>query len=295
MTAAPHELTQRVLVRMLYDPGFCEAVYAEPAQVLGPLGLDAATVAQIVAHDRRAFSVDPWRGHRAVSAALGEAVVTALAMTRLGVSAGDHMEFISGSHFHRCVMERGVLVFAFFDALGERLDRLAGRLGAGASRRERTALRVAQNALVLERAVAEVRRARPRPVPGLVVRGAVRGVAVAEGASAAWGRARASLGTDPVAALVSGSAASKAALAALFGAELGQGTECLLVERPNERGREPAISFTGPALVGLLGQAANPVPQEALVAFAEGEGASRAEAEEIVGELIADGLLVAGA
>lgn len=296
MTAlAAHELAQRVLVRMLYDPAFCEAVYADPAGVLVPLGLDAATVAQIVAHDRRAFSVDPWRGHRAVTAALGEAAVTALAMTRLGVSAQEHMDFIAGPHFHRCVMERGVLVMAFFDALAERLVGFAGRLGAGASRRERAALSAARACLALERAVAEVRRERPRPVAGRVVRGAVRAVAVPNGASAAWGRARAALGADVVAALVSGGSAAKAALAALFGAELGPATEWLLVERPSGRGQEPVMSFTGEALAGLLNQAATPVPKDALVELAEREGASRAEAEEIVDEFIADGLLVSGA
>lgn len=293
---APHALAQRVLVRMLYDPVFCEAVYADAAGVLGALGLDAGTAAQIVAHDRRAFSVDPWRGHRAVTAALGEAAVTALAMTRLGVAAGDHMDFIAGPHFHRCVMERGVLVTAFFDALAERVEEIGGRLGAGASRRERAALSAAWACLALERAVAEVRRARPRPggsqQGGRVVRGAVRAVAIVEGASAAWGRARQALGADPVASLVSGGSGAKTALAALFGTELGPGTEWVLIERPSGRGQEPVISFTGEALAGLLSLAATPVPREVLVGFAETEGASRVEAEEIVDELLADGLLI---
>lgn len=294
MTAlAAHELAQRVLVRMLYDPAFCEAVYADPAGVLVPLGLDAATVAQIVAHDRRAFSVDPWRGHRAVTAALGEAAVTALAMTRLGVATQDHMDFIAGPHFHGCVMERGVLVLAFFDALAEGLGGIAGRLGAGSSRRERVALQVARACLALERAVAEVRRARPTAEAGYLVRGAVSGVAVPVGASAAWGRARAALGADPVAALVSGGSAAKAALAALFGAELGAATEWVLVERPGDT-RDPVMSLTGESLVGLLQRAASPVPREALIVFTMGEGASEVEAGEIVDELIADGLLVSG-
>jgi hypothetical protein len=286
-TIPTHALIQRVLVRMLYDPRFRDAVFADPAATLGPLGVPEAHMAQIVAHDPRAFAVDPWRGHRAVTAVMREAAVSVLALTRLGVGANDHLAFIASDAFHRCVMERGLLVDAFFDYLDEELAR-----ARPASRRERQAAVVLGAMVALERAIARVRRP-AKAAEGRVAVGQARALELPAGASAVWARAHESLGADPVAAVVSGGQEAKRALAALFGDEnLASGAREHLLVDGSTSGSEPMVSFVGESLVVLMRRAEGGASRDELIAVAEREGASRAEAEEILDELIAEGLLL---
>lgn len=285
-----HVLAQRALVRMLYDPRFRQAVLADPAGVLGELGVPPSLVASFAAHDPRAFAADPYRAHRALAAVMREAPVSLVALARLGVPVTDHLGFFSRERFHRCVMGRGVLALAFLDDLE---DRRAERARRAQSRSERASAEVAAAMISLERAIAEVRRPRVFAAPpGTLVAGRVAARLLPSGALAAWERTSRTLGAAPVDALLADRAQLGRAQAALFSdSALGRAREAVLVEH-GQAG--PVASFSGEALVGLVERAREPVQADALVAYIVAEGATETEAHELIAELVADGVLVEG-
>ncbi len=294
------EVAQRVVVRMMHDPVFRAAVFAEPERVLAGEGVAGELARSIAGHDIRAFGVDEFRGHRVVRSMLEEVPVTVLALAHAGVAVQSHMTFMQSPWFHRAVMERGLLIEAFVGYVGERVD---ARRREVETRRGREMVATAAAMLALEWAFARVRRRRDvaacrcqavaavgagREVVAcgagaLVGAGCVVGVTVPGGTTAAWETGRRGLGGEPVEALLRG----KLPTLGVVGGE----DEAVLVEL--DAAGEPVASFSGAALVALVGRVERgPVERGALVAMAMAEGADEAEADEIIGELLADGVLV---
>lgn len=275
---------QRIVVRMLHDPELRRKMYAEPASAAAELGLTDIEVAALTRPDARAWSVDVHRSDRVLTALLGEFAVSALALMTGGVTLARLAGFFGDPSFHRAVMQRESLFLSF----PEYLQSLCPRAGAG----------LARSVIALEAAIAHVRRATVLPVPpgpsgpsgsaGVGTRwsraATVMPVELGTDVLPIWERAHAALhrgGRDPVEALLGKARPS-------LPAARGSGTEWVLVTLGASG---PEIGVTGEALGRLL-LAASATPREALVALACEEGVSPAEADEILDELSAEGLIV---
>lgn len=108
-----HAALQRALVIALHDPGFVEAMHADPAGVLGPLGVGPAERAQLLAVDRRAFRTDPLRARRVLRVLAEELKIsTTLALweTRSAAFADG---FFASPFFRAAVAERTALAPAY--------------------------------------------------------------------------------------------------------------------------------------------------------------------------------------
>src|SRR4029453_16956473 len=93
---------QRLAVRMLYDKEF-------RARVLnGEEAVDPADHALVAAVDPRAWSTDPLRPARTLTA-----ILTELPVTGALVGASRALEFFRSAAFHTVVEERGSLVLSF--------------------------------------------------------------------------------------------------------------------------------------------------------------------------------------
>lgn len=245
---------QRVVVRMLHDPSFADAVFAGAAVP----GLDAAALAALRATDRRAYGADPLRRSRALTPLVEEAPATAALASRGGADLGVLDAFFSSPAYHACVMERGVLVLAFCAQLGPRAGAVA----------------------TVEAALATARRRRAPAGAGLVRAGGVEARIVPAGTVARFAALRARLGADPVGALVGG----RVSLAGLPAPGRGGATEGLLVEGG-------AVSTASPALVGLLAALDAPTPVAAVLDRLAAAGLGPADAADLVDAWVADGLL----
>ena len=96
---------RQAMARMLFDPGFVDAVHAGPVD-----GLSEAERGLLVQVDRRAWGTDRYRRSRGVQALLDEYPVTA---GILGVDAVDG--FFSSPGFAAVLRDRGSLGLAFGD------------------------------------------------------------------------------------------------------------------------------------------------------------------------------------
>ena len=108
-----HRTLERVFVRMLFDPAFVDAVYADAADALAGLDLTPAEVANIVETDRRSWGHDPLRRLRTLRTLFDEFKASStmvMAATR-SMTALD--AFFSGREFHAAVQHRGSLAGAF--------------------------------------------------------------------------------------------------------------------------------------------------------------------------------------
>jgi hypothetical protein len=108
-----HHTLQNLVVRMLFDEAFVEAVYADPALALAGLNLSETERAQLLAVDRRAWRYDALRRKRTLRTLAEEFKVSttiALAETR---SLASLEGFFSTAFFHVAVQERGSLGTAF--------------------------------------------------------------------------------------------------------------------------------------------------------------------------------------
>ncbi len=263
-------LLQRVVVRMLHDPAFRAAVYADPARALTGLPLSAADHALLIRADPRAWSVDPHRADRVLGALLHELPVTALALLLDGVPLPPIAGFFRTPSFHDAIMARRSLAPAF----AEHLATLARTPRARAL-------------LSLERAIVRLRRAPaayPPPPPGhLRLSPRALPVALAAGTLHLWDVARKALGPEPTAALV-------AARLPRLGDVDPREREWVLLEM---NGDSPQAGFIGEALGRLLEAAERPVARAHLAGLVQSEGADASEAAEVIAELVADQLLVA--
>ena len=246
---------QRVVVRMMFDPSFRAAVYAEPARALAGADVTAEERAWLVRPDPRAYATDGTRAARALLA-LTEELPAATAWAR--AEGRDPEAFFTSPALHACVEERGVLVYAYAAWLAE---------GASAPLAQLVAL---------EAAVARARRGRVEPDPrgdGLVLGPRAALLPTPDGALAWWHAVReaATLGRPlPVPAL--------------------SGVHDVLIIVADDGATSAEVLAEG--LAALLEQARAPVARAALEAHAAALGLTAEEAAEIVDGLVVDRVLV---
>ncbi|MFN3202596.1 MAG: hypothetical protein ACE366_29665 [Bradymonadia bacterium] len=295
-----HVTLQRVVVRMLYDRPFAEAVFADPQTALqGPLcsvQLPEEAVGWLTAIDRRAFTTDPLRRTRSLTALLDEyPVAGAWVISARGASGGilggaALDSFFSSPAFHRCIQHRGVLALAFGTWL---------RLWSPLEGAEGTALR----ALVdLELAFARLRRAQPRAVQdGALYQCSplVQPLTLAGGGLQLYSAVKAALdalGAEAMTAVLKGQF-PRPATPALDRAQ----PEYLLVEgrwpEDNGAGPEGEISLSlggGSQALNALLDGLNEAPQNEseAISTAASAGADEGQALELIRDLVEEGLLV---
>jgi hypothetical protein len=112
-----HHALQELVVRMLFDDAFVDAVHADADQALAGADLTEAERAQLLSVDRRAWRHDALRRRRMLRTLVEEFKVSTtaiLAETRLLASLE---QFFSSSFFHQSIQERGSLARAFSEFL----------------------------------------------------------------------------------------------------------------------------------------------------------------------------------
>ncbi len=258
--SAPQAL-QRVAVRMLFDPGLVARVYAEPTS------LDAVGPRQrawLLATPRAAWGTDPFRRSRALRALVEELRLTIWSAGPVRLPQLD--AFFSSAAFHACVQSRGSLALAFGAwCAGLFADGVPGAV------------------LALERALAALRRGRPRPEGELALAPGCALATVPTGGLAAYEQlSAAAAGVDVLAALLAPDGARAPRLA------LGTGVETVLLEK---RAEGFSLELLSPALAALLGRAAEGASRAALCAVAREHGAEPGEDAEVLAGMCADGLL----
>jgi hypothetical protein len=296
----------RVMVRMLFDPDFARAVYAEGDAALVGVALTAEEHGWLVAGDRRAYRTDTMRRARALAGLMEEFPTASAFVLRRGREGAVRPErelldaFFSSERFHRCVQDGGSMVFAFAAYLA-----LPAHEGVAAD--PRVAPLVA-----LESAIAELRRTGPPVEQAARARSPHDRRAGGRLALAGWARlVRLPAGTHELHRRVGKAlvAHERELLASLLDARWSlpvlldldaDADEHLLVERPPEPGRSWAETEVRYApvtaeLAGLLETAAGGAGRAELAARARELGAAVGEETSILDGLRDEGLLVADA
>ncbi len=243
---------QRMVVRMLFDPTLVDRIYAGKAID----GLDDEARAQLTHADRRAWGTDQYRRSRALTGLIEEFPASS---AQAGV--GTLETFFSSSVFHRCIEDGGSMTEAFARWIAQRAGPVAR----------------------IEQAMAQVRRPEPQYGKGLVLSPRVAMITVSSGTLNQFQAIRAQLGDHPLDRLV------KREVQPVERPPL-RGKEHLLVEA-NEAG-EVKVNSANAGLAKLLDAASAPSPRERLIAVARDLGVSQAQAQQVVRELVNDGLLV---
>jgi hypothetical protein len=248
---------QHALVCMHFDPEYAAAVRGHAS--LPELGARERELLRDV--DPRALATDALRRDRAVHAIVDEYPVTA---ALLGLDVVDR--FFSSRVFRSCVFERGSMALAF------------GRGYLDGHRR-------AQGVGAIETAMAMARRGDETRVPGLgelVCAPGVEPVVTAVGMLAFYERVRQRLGAQPLETLARrrkpwSETAPK------------RGREYLLIEAKPDGSL--ALGTGSRELVELLCAASVPRPRDELASVAVTLGAEPSEADELLDDLVGDGLL----
>ncbi len=217
-------------------------------------GLRDADRALLTTSPQAAWGTDPLRPSRTLQALLEEFPVSA-AVTGLPLLHG----FFASEEFHRCIQDRQRLVEAFGAWMMPRAGRIA----------------------VLELAIARSRRD-PSPATGcLSLAPGLVPVSLPEDTLSCYQQIRARLGPDPLKSLI-----SKTFRPSILPAAPSDSTHLLV-----ERGADGGIQIGGgsAALNGLL--AAAPAPRDELEQAAIRQGATAAEAPDIIDDLLREGLL----
>jgi len=248
---------QRVVVRMLHDPAFAQAVFAGA-------GLPELTDAErglLLASDPRAYRTDPYRRSRLLQALIEE-FPCATALVSRGGRALDRVDaFLSSPDFHQAVQGRRSVALAWGCWLGVRAPGVAA----------------------LEHAVARARRWRRPRGPGLALATGVQPVALQVGALARWQHLSARLGPEPLAALVGG--------AVDLGSPppLADGHEHWVVVCSPDG--QTGLVGGSEGTHAVLDQARTPVPMDRLLAALADADTDEATAREVLQALLEDGLL----
>ena len=247
---------QRVVVRMLFDPVFRDAVYADPAAALAATDLTATERGWVVRPDRRAYATDTTRQARALLA-LAEELPAATAWAR--AAGRDPAGFFASPAWHACVEARGVMTLAYAGWLTDGGDPALATLVA------------------LEAAVARGRRGlggAPGAVGTVGLAPGAALVATTEGALAWWDAVR-------------GAAAAGTPLPPPV-----DGPPCVVLIAVAADGTSTA-EVLAEGLAELLAAAQAPQPRAALEAAGRALGLAAADATEIVDELLASDVLIA--
>jgi hypothetical protein len=150
-----HVALQRVVVRMLFDPGFVERVYQDPASTLDGLDLPEHLVNQLVANDRRLWGADRLRRRRALKVLMEEFKVASTLYLALAGRLTRLEGFFSSQPFHDVVQRRGYMALAYVAFLEEALGAFGERAVHG-----RAALDLEAGMARSRRLAREVRRGR---------------------------------------------------------------------------------------------------------------------------------------
>lgn len=204
--------------------------------------------------DARALGVDPYRRARALAALVDEYPVT-IALH----GPGRCEAFFASPRFRRCVVARERMALAFGAWIGER------ERGVG----------------VIETAMATVRRAGASASDGLACAPGVRACVVPEGTLVFHTRAREQLGADPATTIATGTPP--------LGTPPRRGSEHVIVEARGDGSID--VGTASAALVRLLQYAERPRSKSELAAYAVRCGAEPDEADGLLDDLVAQGLL----
>jgi hypothetical protein len=108
---------QNLVVRMLFDEAFVEAVHADPGRALAGSELTEAERDQLLRVDRRAWRYDALRVKRALRTLVEEFKVSTTIVLSETRSLASLEKFFSSPFFHRAVDDRGSLGIAFSEYL----------------------------------------------------------------------------------------------------------------------------------------------------------------------------------
>jgi hypothetical protein len=271
-----YQQLQRVVVRMLYDPALVAQIFADPATALRDEDLTDPERRWLVETDRRAYAVDPLRRARTLAALIEEFPVSVQQLIQQTGQPELLEAFFSSPHFHTCIQQRGSLAVAFseymlsaalqYHSAGLALSHLVQlELAVARLRRQYGNLEAtstaAQNSLKLVPTVALL----PLPV----------------GTLAHYQAAHDVLSSD-----TDGLIAAACKPSTLPAPQETQDDEWLLIVWHQD---SAAIEILPEALGHLL--VTTPAPRSALIATAGAFGAEADEANEIINDLIADGIL----
>jgi len=106
-------MLQRVVVRMLFDTGFRDQVYADPEAALHGVPLTAAERQWVVTPPPQAYGTDPYRQSRALSGLLEEYPVAGALAVRGPQGIARLQRFFASTAFHDCIQQRGSMAEAF--------------------------------------------------------------------------------------------------------------------------------------------------------------------------------------
>jgi hypothetical protein len=287
----PFVALQRVVIRMLFDRGFVDRVYADPSRALAGLDLDPRLVDQVLANDRRLWNADRLRRTRALKILLDEFKVTSTLVLRETRRIAFLDAFFSSSAFHDAVAKRGYMALAFVAYL-ERA--IAG--GVLKSREVAAALAMESEMARSRRELRDARRGRDpalRPVepgrPGRrwVVRAGVRAAMLAGGTIALVQQIEKllfELSQVPAFALCDDAPAPDPL------PDLRESSPLGYLFEPEPRGKVE-LSEIPAAYARVVRACARPVSEAELARMLEPDGVGPAEAADLAGELLAAGVL----
>ena len=106
-------MLQRVVVRMLFDAGFRDRVYADAEAALHNVPLTAAERQWVITPPPQAYGADPYRQSRALSGLLEEYPVAGALAVRCPQGVARLQRFFASDAFHDCVQQRGSMAAAF--------------------------------------------------------------------------------------------------------------------------------------------------------------------------------------
>ena len=101
-----HRALRRVMIRLLHDPAFVVAVYADAETALATVDLTAVERRNLLATPRAAWSTDPERPARVFAGLREEFSIS------LGIRPRGPQEFFASAAFHHAVQTRGSLAAA---------------------------------------------------------------------------------------------------------------------------------------------------------------------------------------
>lgn len=269
-----HRALQRVVVRMLYDPVFAATATSQAEGWFGMEQLTSIELRWLRESEGRAWILDPMRRTRTLAALLDEYPVSLALAFHRGGTMRTLDGFFSAERFHHALMNRASLALAFGKYLQEQIAGL--------------------DSVEIEHAIARVRRSgldeggRAVPADQVSLSARVRVVAVPQGSFdhyARWVHAQRPLkgNLEPL--------LTRTWRAPAWG-PTGPEVEWVLVE---PMAGEPVASTIPEGLAGLLRDASRPRPVTDLIVQMQREGLSTSEAEEVIAELVNDGLLIRSA
>jgi hypothetical protein len=112
-----HHALQKLVVQMLLDDAFVDAIHADADQALAGADLTEAERAQLLRVDRRAWRHDTLRRRRMLRTLVEEFKVSTTVILAETRSLASLEQFFSSSFFHQSIQTRGSLARAFSEFL----------------------------------------------------------------------------------------------------------------------------------------------------------------------------------